>query len=160
VTVAYLFDSSVKLYERYPELAALIPPDLSERGRRLVTRLAQDGLPIVSLHGDLTPSNILDGGAERGLVAIDPAPCLGDAGFGGRLPVGDEARRRASAQEPMTPRRADGVSGSEADRFGCIADPSGEWCHYRSGVLADASERVGSVGALELQAEVDEADVR
>jgi streptomycin 6-kinase len=30
------------------------------------------------LHGDLTPSNILDGGSERGLVAIDPAPCLGD----------------------------------------------------------------------------------
>jgi streptomycin 6-kinase len=33
------------------------------------------------LHGDLTPSNILDGGAERGLVAMDPAPCLGDAAF-------------------------------------------------------------------------------
>ncbi len=30
------------------------------------------------MHGDLTPSNILDGGARRGLVAIDPAPCLGD----------------------------------------------------------------------------------
>lgn len=30
------------------------------------------------MHGDLTPSNILDGGAQRGLVAIDPAPCLGD----------------------------------------------------------------------------------
>jgi len=27
------------------------------------------------------PSNILDGGAERGLVTIDPAPCLGDAAF-------------------------------------------------------------------------------
>jgi streptomycin 6-kinase len=31
--------------------------------------------------GDLTPSNILDGGTERGLVVIDPAPCLGDAAF-------------------------------------------------------------------------------
>jgi streptomycin 6-kinase len=29
----------------------------------------------------LTPSSILDGGAERGLVAIDPAPCLGDPAF-------------------------------------------------------------------------------
>jgi streptomycin 6-kinase len=29
----------------------------------------------------LTPSNVLDGGAERGLVAIDPAPCLGDPAF-------------------------------------------------------------------------------
>jgi streptomycin 6-kinase len=35
----------------------------------------------VLLHGDLRPSNNLDGGAERGLVAIDPAPCLGDAAF-------------------------------------------------------------------------------
>jgi streptomycin 6-kinase len=35
----------------------------------------------VLLHGDLTPVNVLDGGAERGLVAIDPAPCLGDAAF-------------------------------------------------------------------------------
>jgi streptomycin 6-kinase len=79
--VAYLFDSAAKLYEGHPELTALIPPELYERGRRLATRLAQQDSPIVLLHGDLTPSNILDGGAERGLVAIDPAPCLGDAAF-------------------------------------------------------------------------------
>jgi streptomycin 6-kinase len=78
---AYLFDSGAKLYERHPEVTALIPPDLYERGRRLATRLARLESPIVLLHGDLTPSNILDGGAERGLVAIDPAPCLGDAAF-------------------------------------------------------------------------------
>jgi streptomycin 6-kinase len=79
--VAYLFDASAKLYERHPELTALIPPALYERGRRLATRLAQDDARTVLLHGDLTPSNLLDGGAERGLVAIDPAPCLGDAAF-------------------------------------------------------------------------------
>ena len=33
------------------------------------------------LHGDLTPVNVLDGGDERGLVAIDPAPCVGDPAF-------------------------------------------------------------------------------
>jgi streptomycin 6-kinase len=79
--VAYLFDASTKLYQRHPELTALIPLELYERGRRLATRLAQDASPIVLLHGDLTPSNLLDGGAERGLVAIDPAPCLGDGAF-------------------------------------------------------------------------------
>jgi streptomycin 6-kinase len=80
--VASLFDSSAKLYERHPQLMALIPPELYERGHRLARRLAlRDDSPIVLLHGDLTPSNILDGGAERGLVAIDPAPCLGDAAF-------------------------------------------------------------------------------
>jgi streptomycin 6-kinase len=79
--VTYLFDSSAKLYERHPELTALIPPERYERGRRHATQLAQHELPIVLLHGDLTPSNILEGGAKRRLVAIDPAPCLGDTAF-------------------------------------------------------------------------------
>ena len=79
--VGYLFDSSAKLYERHPELIALVTPHLYERGRERATRLARHDVPIVMLHGDLTPSNILDGGAERGLVAIDPAPCVGDAAF-------------------------------------------------------------------------------
>lgn len=79
--VAYLFGASAKLYDRHPELTALIPPELYQRGHRLAARLAQQASPVVLLHGDLTPGNILDGGAGRGLVAIDPAPCLGDAAF-------------------------------------------------------------------------------
>lgn len=79
--VAYLFDSTARLYERRPELVELIPPDLYERGRRFATRLAEHTSPGVLLHGDLTPRNILHGGVERGLVAIDPAPCVGDAAF-------------------------------------------------------------------------------
>jgi streptomycin 6-kinase len=79
--VAYLFDSSTKLYAGYPELAGRVPTELYERGRRLATQLAADAAPTVLLHGDLTPSNILDGGERRGLVAIDPAPCLGDPAF-------------------------------------------------------------------------------
>jgi streptomycin 6-kinase len=79
--VASLFQSSAKLYETTPELTELLPLELYERSRALATRLGQDDVPIVLLHGDLTPSNILDGGSERGLVAIDPAPCLGDAAF-------------------------------------------------------------------------------
>jgi streptomycin 6-kinase len=78
--VAYLFGSSAKLYERHPDLTALIPPELYARGHRLAARLARHHCPVVLLHGDLTPGNILDGGAGR-LVAIDPAPCLGDAAF-------------------------------------------------------------------------------
>jgi streptomycin 6-kinase len=79
--VRYLFHSSAKLYERHPELTGLIPRDLYERGHTLAMRLATDEGSSVLLHGDLTPSNILDGGDERGLVAIDPAPCSGDAAF-------------------------------------------------------------------------------
>jgi streptomycin 6-kinase len=75
--VANLFQSGASPYERRPALRQLIPPDLYERGRGLAIRLAEVP-PTALLHGDLTPSNILDGGARRGLVAIDPAPCLGD----------------------------------------------------------------------------------
>jgi streptomycin 6-kinase len=76
--VAHLFNSGSSPYERHPELTELIPLELYERGRRLATQLAVRVPPTALLHGDLTPSNILDGGARRGLVAIDPAPCLGD----------------------------------------------------------------------------------
>lgn len=79
--IDYLFDSGRKHYERKPELVGLIPPELYERGRRLALRLAADATSLALLHGDLTPVNILDGGAARGLVAIDPAPCSGDRAF-------------------------------------------------------------------------------
>jgi streptomycin 6-kinase len=76
-----LFDSSARLYEWKPELVELVPPALYERGRRLALRLADDSPATVLLHGDLTPANVLDGGEARGLVAIDPAACLGDPAF-------------------------------------------------------------------------------
>jgi streptomycin 6-kinase len=76
--VAHLFNSGTNPYKRRLELIELIPLELYERGRRLATRLAESVPPTALLHGDLTPNNILDGGAQRGLVAIDPAPCLGD----------------------------------------------------------------------------------
>jgi streptomycin 6-kinase len=79
--IAYLYESGRKNYERRPQLAALIPPELYERGRQLALRLAADASATVLVHGDLTPANVLDGDEERGLVAIDPAPCLGDPAF-------------------------------------------------------------------------------
>ena len=73
--VAYLFEAGRRNYERRPDLGSLIPPDLYERGRRPAMRLAGDAPATVLLHGDLTPVNVLDGGEERGLVAIDrPVP--------------------------------------------------------------------------------------
>jgi streptomycin 6-kinase len=76
--VAYLFDSGTRPYERRPELVDVVRPELYERGRRLATLLLERVAPTAVLHGDLTPSNILDAGERRGLVAIDPSPCLGD----------------------------------------------------------------------------------
>jgi len=79
--VTSLFDSSLTLYTRRPELSSLVQSALYERGRRLAERLASGGPHGVLLHGDLTPSNVLDGGLGRGLVAVDPAPCIGDPAF-------------------------------------------------------------------------------
>ena len=76
--VEYMFDSGTGPYKRRSELVDVVPPELYERGRRLATRLVEHVSPTALLHGDLTPRNILDGGNQRGLVAIDPAPCLGD----------------------------------------------------------------------------------
>ena len=79
--ITHLFESSRRLYAWKPKLVDLIPPDVYERGRKLAMRLAENAPRTVLLHGDLTAVNILDGGTDRGLVAIDPAPCLGDPAF-------------------------------------------------------------------------------
>jgi streptomycin 6-kinase len=78
--ISYLFDSGRKNYERRPDLVELVSLELYERSRELALRLAAEASSTVLLHGDLTPVNVLDGG-ERGLVAIDPAPCLGESAF-------------------------------------------------------------------------------
>jgi streptomycin 6-kinase len=80
--VRQLFDSSLRLYAWHPHLRGIIPVEVYERGRVLGLQLAHTtDTPMVLLHGDLTPNNIVDGGAGRGLVALDPCPCVGDAAF-------------------------------------------------------------------------------
>jgi streptomycin 6-kinase len=79
--VAYLFDSAAKTYSRRPDLASLVPHELHDRSRESALKLAVGLSPTILPHGDLTPVNILEGGSDRGLVAIDPAPCLGDPAF-------------------------------------------------------------------------------
>jgi streptomycin 6-kinase len=48
--------------------------------RELDHVLAVDAKTVL-LHGDLHLGNVLDGGPERGLIAIDPKSCLGDPCF-------------------------------------------------------------------------------
>jgi streptomycin 6-kinase len=52
-----------------------------DRAHALARELAVDPGEPVLLHGDLHPGNVLDGGARRGLVAVDPRACAGDPAF-------------------------------------------------------------------------------
>lgn len=51
-----------------------------EEGRDLARELVESARYDTLVHGDLTPRNVLLGG-ERGLVAIDPAACVGEPEF-------------------------------------------------------------------------------
>jgi streptomycin 6-kinase len=117
--VAYLYEAGRKNYARRPDLAAVISPELYERGRQLALRLAADAPRTVLLHGDLTPANILDGGEQRGLVAIDPAPCIGDPAFDAI----DLVLWRADGAETITARLE-----QLAPTIGTTARRLAQWC--------------------------------
>jgi streptomycin 6-kinase len=53
-----------------------VPVDRLRPGHEFARALAADAFEPVLLHGDLHPGNVLDAGAARGLVAIDPRPCV------------------------------------------------------------------------------------
>ncbi|SEO84397.1 streptomycin 6-kinase [Amycolatopsis saalfeldensis] len=59
-----------------------LPLELLHHARARAEDLATGG-PVALLHGDLHPGNVLDAGPARGIVAIDPRPCLGDPAFDG-----------------------------------------------------------------------------
>jgi streptomycin 6-kinase len=141
-----LFEAGTKNYERTPDLADVIPRDLYARGRDLALRLAAAAAPTVLLHGDLTPVNILDGG-ERGLVAIDPAPCLGDPAFDAI----DLLLWRAADIETIAARaeRLAPAIGADADRLL-------DWCAAFAGMvtLEIAEGRGGSGEQVEFLVEL------
>ena len=78
--VEFLFEHWIERHGRRGEVVTrVVPVDRLRRGHQLARELAADAAEPVLLHGDLHPSNVLDGGTLRGLVAIDPRPCVGDA---------------------------------------------------------------------------------
>lgn len=116
--------------------AHLVGPEPMARSRRWALRLAGQG-PVTLLHGDLHPSNVLDGGPRRGLVVIDPRPCLGDpcvdaidwAMLGARSL--DEVRTNAE-------RLADRVTGLDTGRLV-------DWCRATAVLGAVARIRAGRI---------------
>jgi len=78
--VEFVFDLTQVRLARHPAAARQIPPGLMEASQIAAVALADAG-PAGLIHGDLHPGNVLRGGSGRGVVAIDPRPCLGDRAF-------------------------------------------------------------------------------
>lgn len=78
--VEFVFDLTRLRLARHPAAARHIPSGLMEASQITAGALADDG-PVGLVHGDLHPGNVLRGGSGRGVVAIDPRPCLGDRAF-------------------------------------------------------------------------------
>ncbi|MGW8544907.1 aminoglycoside phosphotransferase family protein [Streptomyces albidoflavus] len=64
-----------------PAVGARLDAAAWDRALGRCERLLDTETTTVLLHGDLHPGNVLDGGAGRGLVAIDPKACAGDPCF-------------------------------------------------------------------------------
>ena len=79
--VRSVLTSWVARRERDRRMRAAVPahalPDSIERA----VALAREAPRTVLLHGDLHPGNVLEGDPPRGLVAIDPRPCVGDPAY-------------------------------------------------------------------------------
>jgi streptomycin 6-kinase len=120
----------------------LVSPELYERGRERALRLAAASSSTVRLHGDLTPVNVLDGGRARGLVAIDPAPCLGDPAFDAI----DLVLWRVEDAETIV-RRIDEL----APAIGADTDRLLGWCAAFAGMIALEIAEASDSPAAQLQ---------
>ncbi len=78
--VEFIFEHWIERHSRRGEAVThAVPVERLRRGHRFARELVADAAMPVLLHGDLHPGNVLHGGPARGLVAIDPRPCVGDA---------------------------------------------------------------------------------
>jgi streptomycin 6-kinase len=78
--IEFIFPYWIERHGRRGEaLTRAVPVERLRRGHELARELVADAGAPVLLHGDLHAGNVLDGGPSRGLVAIDPRPCVGEA---------------------------------------------------------------------------------
>lgn len=102
-------------------------PQAFARGLAAARALAGSG-PADLVHGDLHPGNVLRVGAGRGLVAIDPRPCVGDQGFDLVDWVLMGARKEAQVRRRVA-ELSQGLPGVDASRLQA-------WCEAVAVVLA------------------------
>ena len=79
--VRFVLEHWIGRRERDPRMTEAVPPDALPAAIGAAVGLARDARETVLLHGDLHPGNVLEGGPQRGLTAIDPRPCAGDPAY-------------------------------------------------------------------------------
>ena len=105
----------------------LVAPDLVERAHRLARSLAAGG-DTGLVHGDLGLPNVLTAGPERGLVAIDPRPTVGDR----TADAIDWAIGRATSAAELSD-RIERLCALDQD---LDADRLGRWCQATAVIIA------------------------
>ncbi|MBB6170262.1 streptomycin 6-kinase [Nocardiopsis mwathae] len=126
--INFIFD----LWERYRQEGAaadVVSAALLHHGHARARALAHGEEDVVPLHGDLHPGNVLDGGPERGLVAVDPRACVGDAA----ADAIDWPLWKASTLEEV-----EGRIGVLAPAIGVPADRLLAWCRACAPIFATA----------------------
>lgn len=113
-----------------------VPAALLHHGHARARALAQGEDNLVPLHGDLHPGNVIDGGPERGLVAVDPRACVGDAA----ADAIDWVLWKVTSKEEVE-RRADTL----ASVIGVPRDRLLEWCRASAPIFAVANANRGRV---------------
>jgi streptomycin 6-kinase len=118
--VEFVFDLTWRRLRQHPAVAARVPSGLMHSSLTAARALAGDG-PVRLLHGDLHPGNLLRGEPGRGLVAIDPRPCLGDPASD----TVDWVMIGGGADEPAMRQRIDWLTGHVT---GLDPDRIWAWC--------------------------------
>jgi streptomycin 6-kinase len=126
--MAFLFELWIRRRQQSERASRTVPDGLLERGARAALALAGEAEAARTvLHADLHPGNVLDGGAERGLVAIDPRPCLGDPAFDALDWVVWRATERAEVERRIA---------LLAPAVGAPPERLAEWCAAFAAMLA------------------------
>ena len=144
--VEFIFDHWIERHRSDPAVSRVVPSERLERGREVARALAAGDGAAVLLHGDLHAGNVLHGGSARGLVAIDPRPCLGDPAFD----AVDWVFSREDDPGAWEARRME-----LAGAIGCSSDRLRLWCAALAALLAagrvargEQAERVAALLAL------------
>lgn len=111
-----------------PHVSDFVPGPMVNRAHALARELAASSADRGLVHGDLHLANILDGGPERGLVAIDPRPSHGDRAW--------DAIDIALARVTSTDELHDRILRLAALVPGLDADRLRDWCEVTAVINA------------------------